>query len=116
MWKSLAAFAFALSLGTGCIVDDGAQTYDVCFDTLDCSSAFDFCQSITSSTAVDQICTRNCNFNSDCPFTPSGLPGRCVPLSDGSGICLESCEFDTDCATTFRCDVIDSGDLACVPN
>jgi hypothetical protein len=97
-------------LATGCkIVINGAETYETCMVTSDCSSSADNCLSVSTGGSSRAICTRGCTGHFDCPGS-----GRCVAVAGGGATCFEGCLSSTTCEPGWSCQRTGGEDI-CLP-
>lgn len=110
-----------------------SEAYWSCGSVSECdpSMGLNRCETIdpkwdaTPDSNAQNICTKTCFYDTDCPFSYNDEPGYCAPggeLSDNM-VCLERCDFDTDCLQGFRCAMLseiaglpESTDRICVPD
>lgn len=100
-----------------CEVDD---TYEFCFDELDCDVG-DQCFRVTTGASDGSMCSYVCGSSAECESS-FGFAGSCLALlGDGVSICYQQCIDDFDCAGTNVClDAVDAFgafvDRVCFPD
>lgn len=90
-------------------------TYDTCYAAADCSSAFDSCV-LVMSTSNDRMCSRPCSVGADCPSSRNGDPyGVCLPVANGDSYCYSACTRNSDCPVGWICNTGTIRGAACTP-
>ena len=99
-----AAFALALALtGAGCSNSYEVQAYDLCNDSIDCTTAVDGCSFISTDFTTVGFCTNNCDDDLDCPTDIRGVRGACLSIDGSPPVCFERCLDDFDCPSPLFC-------------